>query len=92
LGARAGTEIRGEGVSSYQFLSEVLVEKYNVAAAAVHPEATMAELGLDSLSLTELLFDLEDEYGIEVPDERARFNTLAEAAALVDELIRAKTA
>ena len=78
-------------MSSYKFLSEMLVEKYNVQATATHPDTTMAELGLDSLSLTELLFDLEDEFGIEVPDERARFNTLGEAAALVDELVRAKT-
>ena len=77
-------------MTSYTFLSETLVEKYNVQASAVHPEATMAELGLDSLSLTELLFDLEDEFGIEVPDDRARFQTLGEAAALVDELIAAK--
>lgn len=79
-------------MSAYQFLSEILVEKYNVRADAVRPEATMAELGLDSLSLAELLFDLEDKFDIEVPEDRARLNTLGEAAALVDELIRARTA
>ena len=80
------------GVSAYQFLSELLVEKYNVQAAAVRPEATLTELGLDSLSLAELLFDLEDKYDIEVPEDRADLRTLGEAAALVDELIRTKTA
>ena len=79
-------------MSSYQFLSEILVEKYNVKAHAVRPEATLEELGLDSLSLAELLFDLEDKFDIEVPEERADLSTLGEAAALVDELIRAKTA
>jgi acyl carrier protein len=79
-------------VSSYQFLSRILVEKYNVKADAVRPEATLQALGLDSLSLAELLFDLEDEFGIEVPEERADLSTLGEAAALVDELIQAKTA
>ena len=79
-------------MSSYKFLSEILVEKYNVQAPAVRPEATLAELGLDSLSLAELLFDLEDKFDIEVPEDRASLSTLGEAAALVDELIRAKTA
>ena len=79
-------------MSSYEFLSEILVEKYNVQAQAVRPEATMAELGLDSLSLAELLFDLEDKFDIEVPEDRTDLATLGEAAALVDELIRAKTA
>lgn len=78
-------------MSSYTYLSKILVDKYNVQANAVTPEATLADLGLDSLSLTELLFDLEDEFGVEVPDERARFQTLGEAAALVDELIAAKS-
>lgn len=77
-------------MSSYPFLSEVLVEKYDVDVQAVRPDATMAELGLDSLSLTELLFDLEDEFGIEVPEERATFSTLGEAAALIDDLVRSK--
>ena len=77
-------------MSSYPFLSEILVEKYNVRSDAVRPEATLAELGLDSLSLAELLFDLEDKFDIEVPEDRAQLSTLGEAAALVDELIRAK--
>ena len=81
-------------MGSYRFLSAVLVEKYGVQTQAVHPDATLVELGLDSLSLTELLFDLEDEFGIEIPEDQAeaRFNTLGDAAALVDELVRAKTA
>jgi acyl carrier protein len=77
-------------VSSYEFLSEMLVEKYGVQAAAIGPEATLAELGLDSLSLTELLFDLEDKFAIEIPEDRATFRTLGEAAALIDDLVRAK--
>ena len=38
----------------------------------------------------ELLFDAEDEFGIEVSEERAVFHTLGEAAAILDELVLAK--
>lgn len=79
-------------MSSYKFLSDILVEKYNVEANAVRPDATLTELGLDSLSLAELMFDLEDHFGIEIPDDRTNLTTLGSAAALVDELIRAKPA
>ena len=79
-------------MSSYDYLSRVLVEKYNVDAGAVRPEASLTELGLDSLSLAELIFDLEDEFQVEIPDDRSNLSTLGGAAALVDELIRAKTA
>jgi acyl carrier protein len=77
---------------TYDYLSEILVEKYNVDPAAVRPEATLTELGLDSLSLAELLFDLEDKFGVEIPEDRGQLTTLGSAAALIDELIRSKTA
>ncbi len=77
-------------MTPYAFMAQVLSEKYDVAQEAISPEATLEELGLDSLTVVELLFDIEDEFGIEVPEERATFQTLAEAAALVDELIQAK--
>ena len=79
-------------MSSYEFLSEILVEKYNVDPRAIGPEATLTELGLDSLSLAELLFDLEDKFEIAIPMDRADLTTLGGAAALVDELVKAKTA
>ncbi len=77
-------------MSPFAFLAEVLCEKYDVPREAISPEATLTELGLDSLTVVELLFDVEDEFGIEVPEERATFQTLAEAAALVEELVQAK--
>ena len=77
-------------MTPYAFMAEVLSEKYDVDPDMISPEATLTELGLDSLTIVELLFDVEDEFGIEVPEERATFQTLAEAAALVDELVQAK--
>ena len=77
-------------MTPYAFLADVLSEKYDVDPDAISPEAKLTELGLDSLTIVELLFDVEDEFGIEVPEERATFETLAEAAALVEELLQAK--
>ncbi len=77
-------------MTPYAFLAGVLSEKYDVPREAISPEATLTELGLDSLTIVELLFDVEDEFGIEVPEDRVTFQTLAEAAALVDELVQAK--
>lgn len=77
-------------MTPYAFMAEVLAEKYDVDKDTISPEATLTELGLDSLTIVELLFDVEDEFDIEVPEERATFQTLAEAAALVEELVKAK--
>ena len=76
--------------SSYSHIQETLVAKYGVQPDLVKPEATMAELGLDSLSVAELMFDVADHYGVDIPDERANFSTLGEAVALVDECVKAK--
>jgi acyl carrier protein len=76
--------------TSYAHIQETLVGKYGVQPDLVTPEATLAELGLDSLSVAELMFDVSDHYGIDIPDERVNFNTLGEAVALVDECVKAK--
>lgn len=75
---------------AYSYLAEVLVDKYDVDKDKIRPEATLTDLGLDSLMVVEFLFDVEDEFNIEVPDDRAEFETLNEAATLIDELIEAK--
>jgi len=79
-------------MSSYDYIKELLIEKHDVSPDVIKPEAKLTDLGLDSLSIAELMFDVADKYGIDIPDERANFTTLGEGAALVDELIQAKGA
>jgi acyl carrier protein len=79
-------------MSSYDYIKQVLIERHDVKPDTIRPEATLAELGLDSLSAAELMFDVADKYGIDIPDERANFTTLGDGAALVDELIQTKGA
>ena len=75
---------------SYDFLVKLLVEEFGVNAGELVPEASPAGLGLDSLSTTEMVRELEDEFGIKFSTEQVNFSTLGEAAALADELIEAK--
>jgi acyl carrier protein len=77
-------------MGSYAHIRELLIEKYEVSAEAITPEATLTELGLDSLSIAEMLFDVADKYDIDIPDARVHLNTLGEAAALVDDVVRQK--
>jgi acyl carrier protein len=65
-------------------IEEMLVQKYGVDAERLSPGATMSDLGLDSLSLAELVFDIEDVFGIDIPADEAEFTTFGEAVALVD--------
>jgi len=77
-------------LNAYEFLSGLLVEKFDVEAGKITPESSLTDLGLDSLSIVELVFDVEDEFDIEIAEEDADFKTLGEAAALVGKLVAAK--
>ena len=69
---------------------ELMVQKYGIDATKVSPDATMADLGLDSLSVAELVFDIEDLFSIEINADDAEFRTFGDAVALVDRYVAAK--
>ncbi len=77
-------------MGSQEKIVELLTGKYGVDAARISPDAKLVDLGLDSLTLAELIFDIEDAFGIEVSMEEARLETFGEAVALVDRLVAAK--
>ncbi len=43
-----------------------------IPAESIRPEATLAELGLDSLDKINVLFELESAFDVDIPDEDAR--------------------
>ncbi len=53
-------------------VKKIIVEQLGVEAGEVTPEAKFIEdLGADSLDTVELIMALEEEFGIEIPDEDA---------------------
>ncbi len=53
-------------------VNEIIVEQLGVSADQVKPESKMIEdLGADSLDAVELVMAVEEEFGIEVPDDEA---------------------
>ena len=55
-----------------QRVKDIIVEQLGVKPDQVTPQAKFIEdLGADSLDTVELVMALEEEFGIEVPDEQA---------------------
>jgi len=53
-------------------LIEIIAEQLQIDTAQIVPEASfMDDLGADSLDTVELIMALEEELGVEIPDEEA---------------------
>jgi acyl carrier protein len=50
----------------------VISTSRRIPLAAVQPESTLEELGIDSLDRLQILFALESEFNIEIDDEEAK--------------------
>lgn len=51
-------------------VKEVIINQLGVSEASVTPEATFLEdLGADSLDIVAFMLELEETFGIEIPDE-----------------------
>ncbi|MEY4324700.1 MAG: hypothetical protein RIS24_871 [Verrucomicrobiota bacterium] len=55
-----------------QRIKDIIIEQLGVTADQVTPEAKFIEdLGADSLDTVELVMALEEEFGLEIPDDEA---------------------
>ncbi len=66
-----GEEMSGT-VNVDEKVKKIIVEQLGVEESEVTPDASFVEdLGADSLDTVELIMVLEEEFGIEIPDEDA---------------------
>jgi acyl carrier protein len=70
----------------------MMVEQFDLKLEDLTPDATLESLGLDSLSVIEFMFNLEDELKIKLPDERVELKTLQDVTNLVDRIVAEKSA
>jgi acyl carrier protein len=58
--------------SVFDKVKEIIVDQLGVSEEAVTPNASFIDdLGADSLDTVELVMAMEEEFGIEIPDEDA---------------------
>ena len=62
----------------------ILAAVKRVPAETIKPEATLEELGIDSLDKVNILFELESEFNVDIPDLEAR--KIATVREMVDGL------
>ncbi|MGC8489573.1 MAG: acyl carrier protein [Clostridia bacterium] len=68
-------------------VKEIIVDQLGVEEDEVTPQAHFIEdLGADSLDIVELVMALEEEFGLEIPDEEAeKISTVGDAVDYIRE-------
>jgi acyl carrier protein len=86
-------------VDTLETLRQMIIEEFEIEPEKVQPDTDLTTLGIDSLSIAEFIFDVEDKFKVELPDPRvevrdlkavksaAPFTTLRELAVQLDQLI-----
>lgn len=71
-------------------LIEIVRKEKNVADEQLRPETLLEDAGIDSLDALTILFAVEEEFRISIPDDRARgLKTFGDIVSVVEELAAA---
>jgi acyl carrier protein len=75
---------------TFERLRTLLQGEFGIAQDALKPEATLEALEIDSLRMIEVVFAVEEAFGISMQADhnelRTRLHTLGDLAAYVDEV------
>ncbi len=74
-------------MADFEKVKAIVTEQLGVDESEVTPEANFIDdLGADSLDTVELVMALEEEFGIEIPDEDAeKIRTVGDVLKYIDE-------
>jgi len=73
-------------------VKDIISEQLGVKKEEIKPESSFIDdLGADSLDTVEVVMALEEEFGIEIPDEEAeKITTVGEAIKYIEEKTKSK--
>lgn len=74
-------------------VQSAIAKNSRIPLASVTVDSTFETLGMDSLDRVNLLFALEEEFGVSIPDEGMKHNmSVAEIASGISSLLNGNTA
>ncbi len=78
--------------TTFETMKRIIVKDYEIAPERLHPGTPLADIELDSLAITELIFALEDEFNVTATTNGQGMQTLGDIAAYIDQLIAERDA
>jgi acyl carrier protein len=80
-------------MSTLETLQDILVRDYNLERNSLIPAALLTSLGIDSLSLLELMFKIEDCFHVKIPgDTPTNLVSISDVVAYIDQLLASHAA
>jgi acyl carrier protein len=77
----------------FEKVARIIASVKSIPAETIKPESTLESLGMDSLDKINMLFELEGEFNIDIPDEEARsITTVSEIVDRLEKQISSKSA
>jgi acyl carrier protein len=78
-------------MSTLQTLQDILVKDYGLVRDQISPGAVLTTLGLDSLSVLELMFKIEDNFHLKIGDDTPTdLVTIGDVVRYIDGLLSLK--
>jgi acyl carrier protein len=75
-------------MSTLETLQNILVKEFNLTREQLAPEAELKQLGVDSLDVLELMFKIEDQFGLKIKDDiPTSLVTLNDVVVYIDSLL-----
>jgi acyl carrier protein len=78
-------------MTTLQSVQAILKANFDLSPDVLQPDAKLEDLAIDSLSVVEVLFAVEDEFKVKVPSEpmasQVQMKTISDLVAYVDKLM-----
>ena len=76
--------------TTFERLRAILIKDYQLAPESLTFDAPLEALGIDSLGVAELLFNIEDEFRVTLPPEPVQLATIGDVVGFIDDLVAAQ--
>ena len=68
-------------------IRSLLVNDFKLDSGKLTLDARLDELGVDSIGMAELIFSIEDEFGLKLTDAAVQLSTFGEVVQFIDEAL-----
>lgn len=74
--------------TSAEVISQIICDKFEIKPSKIHPQATLEDIGIDSLDVFDVVFAVEEQLGIKVSNDDVKIAVFQDLVDLIDRLRR----